>query len=76
MKMTYDFLAEDPKNRSICHVDGEIYRSGDFFVPLDKPHLSCMCRPGFKGKNSFNCFYITLNILMTTASRQYMYRVF
>ncbi|EZA58364.1 uncharacterized protein LOC105276478 isoform X2 [Ooceraea biroi] len=40
-----------PEDRATCIVDGVTYKDGEYFNVKDKSELTCVCRPGYKGKN-------------------------
>ncbi|XP_044575994.1 kielin/chordin-like protein [Cotesia glomerata] len=42
---------ENPEDRAICEVNGKEYRDGEYFEDLSEPDNSCICQPGYAGKN-------------------------
>ncbi|KAH0951658.1 hypothetical protein HN011_011268 [Eciton burchellii] len=42
---------EKPEDRATCIVDGETYVDGEYFSIREQPELSCICLPGYEGKN-------------------------
>ncbi|XP_011684391.1 PREDICTED: kielin/chordin-like protein [Wasmannia auropunctata] len=42
---------EKPEARAVCNVDGKEYKDGEHFKIESDPDLSCICQPGYEGKN-------------------------
>lgn len=39
------------EDRATCNVDGKEYKEGEYFSVENEPDLSCICQPGYEGKN-------------------------
>ncbi|XP_011870035.1 PREDICTED: uncharacterized protein LOC105563235 [Vollenhovia emeryi] len=46
-----EICPETPEDRGICIVDGQEYEYGDYFRVKADPRLTCVCKPGYEGKN-------------------------
>ncbi|XP_067203461.1 kielin/chordin-like protein isoform X2 [Linepithema humile] len=42
---------ENPEDRATCVVDGKTYKDGEYFEVKNEPDMTCICRPGYEGKN-------------------------
>lgn len=42
---------EKPEDRATCIVNGKTYEDGEYFEVKNEPELSCICQPGYEGKN-------------------------
>ncbi|XP_011870135.1 PREDICTED: uncharacterized protein LOC105563281 [Vollenhovia emeryi] len=39
------------KERHVCIVDTKVYMDGEYFPAKEDPRLTCVCKPGYEGKN-------------------------
>ncbi|XP_014473598.1 PREDICTED: kielin/chordin-like protein [Dinoponera quadriceps] len=46
-----EICPENPEDRATCVVDGKTYKDGEYFTVEDEPDTTCICQPGYEGKN-------------------------
>ncbi|EFN76038.1 hypothetical protein EAI_16141, partial [Harpegnathos saltator] len=43
--------SEKPEDVATCVVNGKTYKDGEYFTVEEDPEMTCICQPGYEGKN-------------------------
>ncbi|XP_011152192.1 uncharacterized protein LOC105190889 [Harpegnathos saltator] len=48
---TETICPEKPEDVATCVVNGKTYKDGEYFTVEEDPEMTCICQPGYEGKN-------------------------